>query len=244
MNIPAGKPADLQVLLDELLPACLEVADERPADTASEGSLLVAAFRQLLEVMTRIDSDTASGRGGEPGEITEIGEYALQLHGKLAALAARAGVREREDPLAAAAVGIAFWVAGHGGRIDTLEPVVDGLAHLANSLRDPAQLEALSRAISAIIDAVSPLISEDLEKVNPGRPWRVLLLNHCIVATRSHNTELMEQAFGVLTGRLPEDAAGFFSAGMQQMEALDYPSHVRKVMERYHRQWTVNRALH
>ena len=244
MNIPAGKPADLQVLLDELLPACLEAAEARPAEASSEGSLLVAAFRQLLEVMTRIESDAAAGRGTAPGEITEIGEYALQLHGKLAALAARAGVPGREDPLAATATGIGLWVAGHGGRIDTLEPVVDGLAHRANSLRDPAQLEALSRAISAIIAAVSPLISEDLERVNPGRPWRVLLLNHCIVATRSHNTQLMEDAFGLLTGRLPEDAAGFFSAGMQQMDALDYPAQVRKVMERYHRQWTVNRALH
>jgi hypothetical protein len=28
------------------------------------------------------------------------------------------------------------------------------------------------------------------------------------------------------------------------MDALDYPAQVRKVMEKYHRQWKVNRALH
>jgi hypothetical protein len=72
----------------------------------------------------------------------------------------------------------------------------------------------------------------------------VLLLNQSIIATRSHNPELMEQAFATLTGKLPEDAARFFSEGMQQMDALNYPEHVRKVMEKYHRQWTVNRALH
>jgi hypothetical protein len=54
----------------------------------------------------------------------------------------------------------------------------------------------------------------------------------------------MDQAFSVLTHYLPEDAARFFTEGMQQMEALDYPSHVRRVMEKYHRQWTVNRSLH
>ena len=90
----------------------------------------------------------------------------------------------------------------------------------------------------------SALTSEDLEKMNPGRPWRVLLLNYGIVATRSHNTASMEAAFAVLTSKLPEDATRFFSEGMQQMDALDYPSHVRKVMEKYHREWPVNRSLH
>jgi hypothetical protein len=135
-------------------------------------------------------------------------------------------------------------VADHEGRIDTLEPVVDALALLANNTREPSRLEALSHVISRIVAAVSPLISQDLEKLNPGRPWRVLLLNQSIIATRSHNPELMEQAFAVLTGKLPEDAARFFSEGMQQMDALNYPAPVRKVMEKYHRQWTVNRALH
>ena len=80
--------------------------------------------------------------------------------------------------------------------------------------------------------------------MNPGRPWRVLLLNHGIVATRSHNTELMEAAFTLLASKLPEDATRFFSEGMQQMEALGYPPHVRETMEKYHHEWPVNRSLH
>ncbi len=50
----------------------------------------------------------------------------------------------------------------------------------------------------------------------------------------------LEQAFA----QLLEDATRFFSEGMQQMEALNYPPHVRKVMEKYHREWPVNRSLH
>jgi hypothetical protein len=72
----------------------------------------------------------------------------------------------------------------------------------------------------------------------------VLLLNHGIVATRSHNTALMEQAFAQLTRHLPEDAARFFTEGMQQMDALDYPDHVREVMAKYHRRWAPDRSLH
>jgi hypothetical protein len=121
---------------------------------------------------------------------------------------------------------------------------VDALAIVANNTADASELESLSGIMGEIAAAVSPVIREDLEKINPGRPWRVLLLNNGIVATRSHNPDIMEAAFAVLTRHLPEDAARFFTEGMEQMEALDYPPQVRKVMEKYHRQWTVNRSLH
>ena len=246
MQIPTGRPADLQSLLDTLLPACIEAtAEGTPAARGtSDPSTLVEAFRQLLNVMARIESDAQADRMSDSADITEIGEYALRLQEALAALAANAGLDERQETLALVSVNIALWVADHGGRIDTLEPVVDALALLANNLREPAMLEALSQIISRIVAAVSPMISQDLEKGNPGRPWRVLLLNQSIIATRSHNTDLMEQAFALLTDRLPEDAAHFFTEGMQQMDALDYPEHVRRVMEKYHRKWTINRALH
>jgi len=246
MEIPTGRPADLQSLLDSLLPACIEAgATGSPAaQGANDPSSLVEAFRQLLNVMARIESDARADRLSDSADVTEIGEYALRLQEALATLATNTGLEDQQEALALVSINIALWVADHGGRIDTLEPVVDALALLANNLREPSRLEALSHVISRIVAAVSPMISQDLEKLNPGRPWRVLLLNQSIVATRSHNPELMEQAFSVLTGKLPEDAARFFSEGMQQMDALNYPKHVRKVMEKYHRQWTVNRALH
>jgi hypothetical protein len=246
MEIPTGRPADLQSLLDSLLPACISATTTGTpaAQSASDPSSLVEAFRQLLNVMARIESDAQADRMSDSADITEIGEYALRLQEALAAMTASAGLDEHQEALALVSINIALWVADHGGRIDTLEPVVDALALLANNLREPSRLEALSHVISRIVAAVSPLISQDLEKLNPGRPWRLLLLNQSIIATRSHNPELMEQAFATLTGKLPEDAARFFSEGMQQMDALNYPEHVRKLMEKYHRQWTVNRALH
>jgi hypothetical protein len=245
MDIPTGRPADLQSLLDSLLPACVEATAEAPAaQGAGDPSTLVEAFGQLLNVMARIDADAQADRMSDSADITEIGEYALHLQEALAALAANAGLGDHQEALALVSINIALWIADHGGYIDTLEPVVDALALLANNLREPPRLESLSHVISHIVAAVSPMISQDLENMNPGRPWRVLLLNQSIIATRSHNPELMEQAFAMLTGKLPEDAARFFSEGMQQMDALNYPEHVRRVMEKYHRQWTVNRALH
>ena len=241
MQIPTGT---LEAISDAISAALAQLT---PATAAGDLALVCQAFDQLVDVMKRIEvdsharGDTSMPHASDAGDITELGEYALKLLENLAALDNESAAREHSAWLA---IELAVWIARHGGQIDTLEPVVDGLASLANQLSEPHDLEALSAIVAEICNAVSPVIREDLERVNPGRPWRVLLLNRSIIATRSHNPDLMEEAFAILTQYLPEDAARFFTEGMQQMEALDYPAQVRKVMEKYHRQWTLSRSLH
>lgn len=244
MQTPTGEAVVIQSLARDILDACLQAAGTTENGSQPDLGTLAQAFDQLVDVLVRAAADTASTGESGAADITEIGAYALQLHARLAAAAEQLGLAGQRDALARLVINLALWVAAQGGRIDSLEAVVDALALLANTTREPARLEELSSVFSRIIAAVPPVISQDLEKSNPGRPWRVLLLNQSIVATRSYNTALMEQAFEVLTGKLPEDAARFFSEGMQQMDALDYPAHVRAVMEKYHRLWTVNRSLH
>jgi hypothetical protein len=242
MDIPGGQLDNIRHLISETLDACNSTA---PADTEQSGAAeLVQAFGQLVEVMQRLDADHAAEDRAASTDVTEIGEYALRLAEGLSAEIEQHQPGGRKMEQAALIIDIALWVAQRGGLIDTLEPVVDALARYANTIRDPDKLEVLGGVIGQIIAAVSPVISQDLEKINPGRPWRVLLLNQSIIATRSHNTALMEQAFAQLTSKLPEDARQFFTEGMQQMDALDYPESVRKVMEKYHRQWSIDRSLH
>jgi hypothetical protein len=238
MTIPDGEQDTIQALADSLLEACSTA--EHSADEPDLPGL-IQAFAQLANVMARLEAGSA--RTGA-GDITEIGEYALRLCEGLAACAERLYPDEHRAQAASLTVNVALWIARHDGRIDTLEPVVDALAVLANSTRHPDRLEALSTVIGQVVAAVAPVISRDLEKINPGRPWRVLLLNQSIVATRSHNAALMEEAFAFLTRHLPEDAGRFFSEGMQQMDALNYPEHVREVMAKYHRRWNLDRSLH
>ena len=242
-----GKITGIETAITSVMETCKQANEQSSALEGTETNLptLEQAFGQLMDVMNRIESDTRAAAGaGSTGDVTEIGEYALCLQETLSGSADKLGLSEQKQPLACLSINMALWIAGHDGRLESLEPVVDALAQIANSTQDPQQLEQLSSVIARIINAVSALTSEDLEKMNPGRPWRVLLLNYGIVATRSHNTASMEAAFAVLTSKLPEDATRFFSEGMQQMDALDYPSHVRKVMEKYHREWPVNRSLH
>jgi len=246
MQIPTGALAAIHADIDAILDACKQhdLASATPSANASELATLAQALEQLTDVMTRVENDRLSASDTSSADITEIGDYALQLHEALSAATTQRGLSGQQLPLASLAVNIALWIARQGSQLDTLEPVADALALLANSSREPAELRALSGVINEIIAAVSSIISQDLEKMNPGRPWRVLLLNHSIVATRSHDTDLMEAAFTTLSRKLPEDATRFFSEGMEQMDALDYPSHVREVMEKYHREWPVKRSLH
>ena len=250
MNLPTGNLEAIRHQVESCLQALPAGVEPSTGDSDNGPAMLNEAFGQLLDVMQRMEADqaaqttsAAASRGGT-GDVTELGEYAMQLQDSLAGHASQSGDDDQRQAIATLAVELALWIAAHGGRIDTLEPVVDGLAMIANSIRDPADLESLGRVMGRITEAVAPVIREDLEKINPGRPWRVLLLNRSIVATRSHNTRVMEEAFAVLTRHLPEDAARFFTEGMQQMDALNYPPHVREVMEKYHRQWTLNRSLH
>ena len=250
MQIPTGQLEPLRDGTRRLLDDLLRVTGDSVAAQDSEAglSMLTNAFEQLFEVMARVEGDREAIGPQAPGtateDITELGEYAFKLHENLATHVEQAGLTEDRPLLTQQVINFAVWVASLGGQIDTLEPVVDALAMVANNTSDAGELESLSGIMGKIAAAVSPIIREDLEKINPGRPWRVLLLNNGIVATRSNNPDIMEAAFAVLTRYLPEDAARFFTEGMEQMETLNYPPQVRKVMEKYHRQWTVNRSLH
>jgi len=243
MDIPTGELADILTDIDTILSVC-SATTTGPDAPGTDLTTLSQALEQLADVMTRVEGDPPSGGTTTATDVTEIGAYALQLQEALSATAGTQALVDQKQPLARVAVNMALWIARHGGRIETLEPVADAIALLANSSHEPDELGKLSLVISDIIAVVAPVISQDLEKMNPGRPWRVLLLNHSIVATRSHDPQLMETAFTLLTHRLPEDATRFFSEGMEQMVTLDYPAPVREVMEKYHRQWPENHALH
>ena len=91
---------------------------------------------------------------------------------------------------------------------------------------------------------VDDRVRMDPEKGNPGRPWRLLTMNQAIIATRSHRPALIDEAYRLLIEALPEEAPRFFEEGMQQMEALNYPQAVRRVVARYYELLHTPRTLH
>ncbi|MGD2075200.1 MAG: hypothetical protein PVI91_09530 [Gammaproteobacteria bacterium] len=245
-----GLRASLGPALEALAEAYVPEGQGAPAAGESTPELLAQAFRQLFEAMQRTEASAGQAQPLQPGhrastaDVSELGEYALELFEHGLGWARQLDLPEAHDALQRCVVAMGRWIARHGGELFTLEPIVDAVAGRANQVRDPQQLIPLYHAMGEIMDAAAPAIRQDLEKANPGRPWRILHLNRAIVATRTHRPSLMEEAFSRLTRDLPEEAAQFFSQGMEQMDLLNYPPQVRAVMDRYYREWSVSRSLH
>jgi len=246
-------PIDTSYIADELeriAEALNEAAEDYPNESNADPYALASAMRELLEALhcSRVGTPVPNASPdtlATPGtDITALGDHGFDLLARLAALAGRLHQPDLGHEIEVLAVPLACWIARCDAEIITLDPVVNGAAALANHLKQPQHLIQLYGLLREIGNAVSPFISQTAASADPAQPWRVFLLNKAIVATRSHQPVLMDEAFDALTDQIPEDAMEFFREGMEQMDALDYPPEVRSVMERWHEQWCGRRVLH
>lgn len=240
-------PADLAYLRDQLseLAATLQERWESMTtgdDDSDSPRLIGDASTQLLD-MLNLSTRGQTSTSIKPTEITALGEYGLHLFADLETMAARLESPEIQARIEQLTLPFALWIARHGGEIRNLAPAVNALAQLANRASEPREMASLYAQCCELIDAASPACEEG--RIENDHPWRLLLLNRAIVATRSHKPELMNAAFdAVVEQLLPADAQRFFSEGMEQMSALDYPDHVREVMKRYYIACAKPRRLH
>jgi len=230
-----------------------EYLDDEGIDSGDEGSpgQLVAAMDQAIDVMARADADSAVHKNMsaesigmlEEKDISKIGQYALDiLEGIVAYVQEKNGEQKRD--LLRLSIPVSLWVARHGGKLSQIDMLVNSLAGYANEVSDPRILADLAGIFREIIDACDNEIRRDLEQTNMMRPWRILNLNYGIIATRSHQPELIEQAYDTLVKNLPQDARQFFKEGMHQMDIVGYPDEVRQVVERYNKMWGSESRLH
>ncbi len=230
-----------------------EYIDEAAPDDQAVNSpqQLLAAMDQAIDVMVRADADrvvqenmTAESMGMlEEKDISKIGQYTLDLlEGMVAYVQNKTGEQNRE--LIRLSVPVSLWVARHGGKLSQIDMLVNSLAGYANEIVESHVLAQLAAVIKEVVDACDDEIRRDMEQTNMMRPWRILNLNYGIVATRSHQPALIEQAYDALVKNLPQDARQFFKEGMQQMDIVGYPDEVREVVERYNNMWGSESALH
>lgn len=179
----------------------------------------------------------------DSGDITEIGNYALDLMQTLNDWAISLNLPKDQHQLEEAMVIISLWIARHGGALTSLETVVDTLAGMANTTSEPHALAELSQIMGELIGAVSHEVRHNINHGDPNKIWKMLNINRGIVATRTNDPLIMEPVFDQLVSNIPDAAAVFFEEGMQQITALDYPQHVREVMNRYYQTYCA-RVLH
>lgn len=214
------------------------------ADDGITPEKLLGSLEQFFKITKSIDAHIDRAADADVDQnMQNLGDHGLRLLNELKEYCTKLNCFDEEAIFEGLSIPVSLWAAAHQLKLSELDTVVDALSHIANQTHDTQELSILVDMMEMIINAVSPQIRQDLDKSNPGRPWRILNINHSIVATRTHDTKIMEAVFEQLTFRLPEEAAGFFAEGMEQMDIVGYPDHVRRVMEHYYHK-THNPTLH
>jgi len=241
MNLP---PVDLSYLRERFSDLATQVQEVWETSGHASGDMdmpvmLREAMSQLIDILNHIQDEDP----GESAEINTLCNYGLHLLEELSQMATGLEQPALAEEIEQLSLPCALWFARHGGEIRQLAPVVNAVAYFANQSSDPQGMSNLYSNCCELIEATSPAC-EDAAAGDPADPWRLLLLNRAIVATRSHNPELMEPAFDAIVECLPQDALRFFTEGMEQIAIIDYPAQVREVVQRYFAAFASPRRLH
>ncbi|MCW8900685.1 MAG: hypothetical protein OQK75_05815 [Gammaproteobacteria bacterium] len=205
---------------------------------------LTTALAQFFDICEKIESqpELLNSDKSEFGSVSELGDYGLQLFSCLEQWV-KAARLDRNGQLQISIISLAVWLHEHDGILLQLESVVNALSQIANQTSQPTALIKLHKIAEIITNSAHDMIKADIDKSEPGRAWRILNLNHGIIATRSHNIEIMNSVFEQLIHRLPNDAPTFFAEGMKQMDIINYPEHVKHAIEHFY-QLTNKPTLH
>lgn len=222
----------------------LELDDYLDDDYRRALDAVLEALEQFFDIVETIDLQAEDGQHIAPAEATEIGNHGIQLLLQLTDLMEKLDLPHKRQELEQVALVFARWTMQHDGELEHLEPLVNAFAHFANQIQDRQSLRQLAELMGQVVDAASNELKQDLGGQELYRPWRLLHINRGIIATRSQDTELMRRVFDEMLLYLPQDAASFFREGMEEMDALDYPPHVREVIEEYHSRQHNSPRLH
>jgi len=222
---------DYFVELPAQIDYCLDDAYRQPF------AELMGAINQYFNILASIDIQASENWVINSTEATDIGEHGFVLLLQSIDLMNKLDLPHKRKEIEQVSLIFARWILRYHGRIIHLEPIVNACAQLANILQDKNALKALYGLMTQIADSCTTEIKQDISTDHPQlRPWCLLHINCSIVATRSHDPEMMRKAFDELLVQMPQEAGGFFAKGMKEMEALDYPPHLRNLMAFYHTQ--------
>lgn len=218
-----------------------------PAGDETDPETLWNAFQQLLLALHKCDGRDDGRDPLHASEISELGDYGLNMLLDLERIATGLALTTPRDNLEKLSVDLGLWVARHDGELTTLDLIVNGVAKTANRLRRQADLERLFFIVEEVLEAVNPTLQSEASQLsdNPEQgPWKVLLMNRAIIATRALAPAMMDKAFTDILEQIPETAPGFFAEAIEQIELRGYPPPVAEVITRFYQLTTVPKTLH
>jgi hypothetical protein len=234
---------EIGLIMERFLALSDEVQERWGDDNAdTTPTLIVKAAQQLYDMMSPLSENDLQLQ--QEIDIDQCCDYGLHLFDEQSELAARCGLDSVSEELEDLCFPFSLWAVRHHAGIHHLQPVVNAIARKANAVSDPGVLSSLFTQINEIMDAIDENLRQDTESHDPMRPWRILLLNRAIIATRSFQPILIESAYMDIVNYLPQDASGFFADAMEQMDQVGYPRQIRDIVETWFQRYSSKPTLH
>lgn len=202
-------------------------------------ALLIEALEEMMAAFTELDRLHGPNDSLPDEDPTVLGEHALACLSDLNVWVDQLGCSAERQWLDDATLAIADWIIRHGGMLRPAEPLVNALASRANRLSERPAISQLFDGMGRIIDHVHPAVRADADLPAPERPWRILLFNYAIVATRTQDPDRMARAYHLLEAWLPEECPVFFEEALRQSQKPVYGEEVRALVREYHQRWTM-----
>ena len=239
-DIQAEDSHNLRDRFETLAVEILEAHELRAASQTGPTSPpeLISAIEEFLSAFEKLDAEYGDTGAILLDDTTELADYCIRCLAELRNWLDRLELSACAPALDSIIVGSALWAMRHECEVSTPEPVVNALAYTANDATSKQELAAVYGLMQGLIQAVPEAIKADLEKSNPQRPWRILLVNFAIVAVRTQDVPMMLHAFDALGKYLPEECPGFFAEAAQQAQHAAFGDEVRGLLEAEQSKWT------
>lgn len=226
---------------DKLAPHILSAYAMRALGAAGNASPphLVHAVREFFATCVRLDSEYGEAGPLPVDDSAGFADAALRCLADLRYWLPRLDIVDHEAALDKVLIGVAVWALSHEIELTLGDPLVNALAHAANDAASKQDLAAIYGIMQGIIGAAPAAVKSDLEKSNPYRPWRILLLNFAIVAIRTQDIPMMLYAFAMLERYLPEECSSFFAEAVTQSQHSAFSDDARGLLDAELAKWTL-----
>ncbi len=201
---------------------------------------LLDTAAEFLRAFERLDAEFGDNGKLPVEDAANLGNYCLHCLAELGGWMPRLGLATLAGGLERLIIGAALWSIRHQCEIAAPEPVINALANLANDSTTRQDLAAIYGLMQGLAGAVPAALQADLERSDPQRPWRILLLNMAMVAIRTQDVPMMLHAFDLVGRHLPDEAPGFFAEAAQKARHPAFADEVRGLLQAEHARWTTS----
>ena len=177
------------------------------------------------------------------GELTEIGNYGLDLMQTLSEWAQRLSLPEDMHQLQSAMIVVSLWIARQGGSLTTIDLIVETLNEVVKSTIEPEVLLILSEVMGELVNAVAAEIKTNQAPQHVRKTWRDLNKSWGIVATRTKDIGVIQKVYDQLVENIPQHVPLFFKRVLLEPDSCEFSIAMTAVITSYYQRYTT-RVLH